>query len=165
MWLAAPARLAGATIAVVRRMELDLGRFAGLPVGEQEAVFGRRRASAVPLSGGSIATDPDLGAKTRDGRYVIPAGAHLRRANALATGVPQMLRRSYSIDDPGAGLLFISFQNALHTFTATLNRMDGVDALLAYTRTTGAGTFLILPGFSSAQPLGATLFGATGSGR
>lgn len=158
LWLAGPAPVAGGTIAVVRRMELDLPRFAALSVAQQEAVFGRSRDSGVPLSGGTIATNPDLGAKTPDGRYLIPADAHARRAHANVVGVGLMQRRSYSIDDPRPGLLFISFQNDLHTFTATLTHMDDSDALLPFTTTTASATFLMLPGFDQRHPLGSTLF-------
>ncbi|WAP57203.1 Dyp-type peroxidase [Streptomyces sp. S465] len=158
LWLAGPAPVAGGTLAVVRRMELDLPRFAKLSVAEQEAVFGRRRASGVPLSGGTIASGPDLGAKTPDGRYLVPADAHARRAHATAVGVGLMLRRSYSFDGPAPGLLFMSFQNDLRTFTSTLTRMDASDALLPYTTTTASATFLILPGFDADHPLGSRLF-------
>ncbi|SEG29475.1 dye decolorizing peroxidase [Actinacidiphila yanglinensis] len=158
LWLAGPAPVAGGTLAVVRRMELDLPRFAALSVAEQEAVFGRRRESGNPLSGGAITADPSLGAKTPDGRYLIPADAHVRRANATVVGAGLMLRRSYSTDQPTAGLLFISFQNDMRTFTDTLTHMDDSDALLGFTTATAGGTFLILPGFDARRPLGSTLF-------
>ncbi|MFF5468135.1 Dyp-type peroxidase [Streptomyces achromogenes] len=158
LWLAGPAPVAGGTIAVVRRMELDLARFAALSVAEQEAVFGRRRATSVPLSGGTAATDPDLGAKTPDGRYLIPADAHVRRAHPGVVGVGLMLRRSYSTDGSAPGLLFISFQNDLRTFTKTLTHMEDSDALLRFTTTTASAAFLILPGFDRQRPLGAGLF-------
>ncbi|MDX3002692.1 Dyp-type peroxidase [Kribbella solani] len=158
LWLAGPKQVAGGTIAVVRRMELDLRRFTTLSKADQEAVMGRHRDTGAPLSGGKIADGPDLGAKTPDGRYLVPAGAHARRAHATAIGVGLMLRRSYSIDDPAPGLLFISFQNELRTFTATLTHMENGDALLPFTRTTAGGTFLILPGFDDQHPLGSTLF-------
>lgn len=158
LWLGGPAPVAGGTIAVLRRMELDLARFAALPVAQQEAVFGRRRGTGSPLSGGAITSDPDLGAKTPAGRYLIPADAHVRRANANAVGAGLMLRRSYSIDQPAPGLLFISFQNDIRTFTHTLTRMDDSDALLHFTTTTASAAFLILPGFDRRRPLGATLF-------
>ncbi|WP_427885008.1 Dyp-type peroxidase [Kribbella sp. GL6] len=157
LWLDEP-RAAGGTIAVLRRMELDLPRFAGLSTDEQEAVMGRHRDTGVPLSGGVVADGPDLGAKTPDGRYLVPAGAHARRAHAAVVGVRMMLRRSYSIDDPAPGLLFVSFQNDLRTFTATLTHMQNGDALLPFTKTTASGTFLILPGFDHQHPLGSTLF-------
>ncbi|MFI1500020.1 Dyp-type peroxidase [Streptomyces platensis] len=159
LWLAGPAPVGGGTIAVVRRMELDLPRFTALSVADQEAVFGRRRATGVPLSGGTAAWDPDLGAKTPDGRYLVPADAHVRRANPHVVGVGLMLRRSYSTDAPNPGLLFISFQNDLRTFTNTLARMDDSDALLRFTTTTASATFLILPGFDQQHPLGAKTFG------
>ncbi|MGV9935059.1 Dyp-type peroxidase [Streptomyces olivaceoviridis] len=159
LWLAGPPSVAGGTLAVLRRMELDLPRFAALSVAEQEAVFGRRRASGVPLSGGTAASGPALGAKTPDGRYLVPADAHVRRAHATVVGVGLMLRRSYSTDQPAPGLLFISFQNDLRTFTATLTHMETSDALLSFTTTTASATFLILPGFDRQRPLGSQLFG------
>ncbi|MER7101802.1 Dyp-type peroxidase [Streptomyces humidus] len=159
LWLAGPPAVAGGTLAVLRRMELDVPRFAALSVAEQEAVFGRRRASGAPLSGGPVASGPDLGAKTPDGRYLVPADAHVRRAHATVVGVGLMLRRSYSTDDPAPGLLFVSFQNDVRTFTATLTHMDTSDALLPFTTTTASATFLILPGFDRQHPLGSGLFG------
>lgn len=158
LWLRGPSPVAGGTIAVLRRMELDLTRFAALPVADQEAVFGRHRATGGPLSGGTINADPDLGAKTPDGRYLVPARAHVRRANATAVGAGLMLRRSYSTDAPTPGLLFVSFQNDLRTFTSTLTRMDASDALLPFTTTTASATFLMLPGFDERRPLGSSLF-------
>jgi len=158
LWLAWPAPVADGTIAVLRRMELDLPRFATLSVADQEAVFGRRRATGTPLSGDTITSDPDLGAKTPDGRYLIPAHAHVRKANANVVGVGLMLRRSYSTDEPAPGLLFMSFQNDIRTFTNTLTHMDNSDALLQFTITTASATFLILPGFDQQRPLGATMF-------
>ncbi len=143
LWLAGPPEVADGTIAVLRRMELDLPRFAALSVAEQEAVFGRRRADGVPLSGGAAGSGPELGAKTPDGRYLVPADAHVRRAHATVVGVGLMLRRSYSVDEPAPGLLFTSFQNDLRTFTATLTHMENSDALLPFTTTTAGATFLI----------------------
>ncbi|MYU54252.1 MULTISPECIES: Dyp-type peroxidase [Streptomyces] len=158
LWLAGPAPVAGGTLAVLRRMELDLPRFAALSVADQEAVFGRRRATGAPLSGGTIASAPNLGAKTPDGRYLVPADAHIRRANPNVVGAGLMLRRSYSTDEPTPGLLFISFQNDLRTFTSTLAHMDDSDALLRFTTTTASATFLILPGFDQRRPLGSQMF-------
>lgn len=139
-------------------MELDLPRFATLSVADQEAVLGRHRATGIPLSGGTITSAPDLGAKTPDGRYLIPAHAHVRRANANVVGVGLMFRRSYSTDEPAPGLLFMSFQNDLRTFTNTLTHMENSDALLRFITTTASATFLILPGFDQQRPLGASLF-------
>ncbi len=157
VWIAAPAAVRGASIAVVRRMEIDIASFAAKSLAQQEAVLGRHRESGTPLSGGSIIDPPALGAVTADGRYLVPLHSHVRRAHSTATGVPQMLRRSYSMSAP-AGLLFVSYQNDLNTFVATLNRMQDGDDLFDLTTTTATGSFLVLPGFDESRPLGATLF-------
>jgi dye decolorizing peroxidase len=148
-------RPAGGTIAVVRRIRLDTGAFHRLSVTGQEAVIGRRRDDAEPLSGGGVDADVDLGAKTARGEYLIPADAHVRVAHPLASGTGLMLRRSYSSPD---GLLFICFQRELRTFTATQSTMDERDALMRFVTTTATGTFLILPGFSRDRPLGSALW-------
>ncbi|WP_167441571.1 Dyp-type peroxidase [Amycolatopsis vastitatis] len=147
VWLDGPPAVRGGTIAVVRSMRLDTAAFHALPVTRQEQVIGRRKATAEPLSGPEL----DLGAKTPDGEYLIPADAHIRRAHPLTVGAGVMLRRSYNSDE---GLLFISFQKELRTFVATQHRMSDGDALLRYATTTASATFLILPGFSADVPLG-----------
>ncbi|GGU20428.1 Dyp-type peroxidase [Lentzea flava] len=129
----------GSTIAVVRRMKLDVAGFTALPVSEQERIFGRRKHDAVPLSGGE---EVDLSAKTPDGEYVIPADAHVRRAHPLTAGAGLMLRRSYNYAE---GLIFISFQRELRTFVNTMYRMTDGDALLRYVTTTSSAAFRIPP--------------------
>lgn len=158
VWLAGRPGVAGGTIGVYRRMEIDMVRFGALPVERQEAIFGRKRESGAPLSGGSIGTDPNFEAKTADGRYLIPADAHARRANPNAAGVGLMLRRSYTMDNPTAGLLFISFQHELTAFSSTLARMGRSDAMFDFTLTTASASFFVLPGYSDSSPLGDLLF-------
>ncbi|MFS0910970.1 Dyp-type peroxidase [Microbacterium sp. 179-I 3D2 NHS] len=150
----------GGSIVVVRRMEIDVAAFRRLALADQEAIVGRERAGSAPLSGGGIADDVDLQAKTPDGRYRIPLDAHVRRAHPRPAGVPLMLRRSYSMDDP-LGLLFVSFQADIGTFVRTMERMSEADALLDFTVTTATGAFLVLPGFDAQHPLGSTIFGAS----
>uniref|UniRef100_UPI000DF82EC8 Dyp-type peroxidase n=1 Tax=Desertihabitans aurantiacus TaxID=2282477 RepID=UPI000DF82EC8 len=160
VWLDGPDDLAGGCIAVVRLMPIRVEDFVALPVPEQQAKIGRRRDTGVPLSGGTIDDDPDLQAKSEAGVYDIAVDAHVRRAHPLPAGLPGlMLRRSYSYarSAEDKGLVFISFQRELETFTRTLARMDEQDALLDYTTTTASGTFLVLPGFSEDRPLGAGL--------
>jgi dye decolorizing peroxidase len=149
VWLDGP--MAGGTLAVVRRITLDTAAFLRLPLARQEAVIGRRRDSAEPLSGGGPDAEVDLGAKSADGEYALPADAHVRIAHPLTSGTGLMLRRSYSSAD---GLVFISFQRELRTFTATQSTMDERDALMRYITVTATGTFLILPGFTPDRPLG-----------
>lgn len=160
LWLTGPRRIAGGTIAVVRRLRIDLPGFLGMSVPQQESRIGRHRATGAPLSGGGVTTSLDLGAKTQVGSYLIPADAHARRANADVTGVGVMLRRGYNYDNgPGdQGLLFISYRRELRTFTETQYRLDEADALMERTLATASATFLILPGFSVRVPLGSRLF-------
>lgn len=155
VWLDSPAAVRGGTIAVVRRMRLDVAGFLALPVGQQERVLGRRRDTAEPLSGGGADAEIDLGAKTSDGQYLVPADAHVRRAHPLTSGSGLMLRRGYSYDNgPGdRGLLFVSFQKQLRTFVATQHRLVEGDALMRYATTTASATFLVLPGFTPDRPL------------
>jgi dye decolorizing peroxidase len=90
-----------------------------------------------------------------------PPTAHAHRALPAVTGAPGlMLRRSYSYDAaPGdQGLLFISFQRHLGTFVRTQHTLEAGDALMAYTKTTGTGTFLIVPAWTPDRPLGSALF-------
>lgn len=156
VWLDAPPAVAGGTIAVVRRLRVDLPRFLAEPLDRQEAVIGRHRADGTPLTGGTTTDHVDLSAKTPDGRYVIPTTAHVRRANPAATGSGTMLRRSYTYDNgPGdTGLLFISYQRDLRTYTATQHRLDQADDLLDFTTATATATFLVLPGPTPDRVLG-----------
>lgn len=154
------AGLAGGSIAVVRIMPIDVAGFARLPVERQEAAIGRKRGSGVPLSGGTLDEDPNLQTKNEQGVWAIAVDAHVRRAHPLPSGAPGlMLRRSYSYSrgPQDQGLIFVAFQRSLLTFTRTQARMDEQDALMEFTRTTGSGTFLILPGFTADRPLGSTL--------
>lgn len=157
VWFQEPERLRGATIAVVRRMPIDVARFAALTLEEQEQAVGRRRKNGAPLSGGSREDDPNLHSKSPAGEVDIPLGAHVRRAHPLPSGVKGlMLRRGYSYfnSSDDQGLLFISFQSELRTFTATQHRMDELDALMNFTKTTASGTFLIGPGQTADTKLG-----------
>lgn len=155
VWIAGSGPAADGTVAVVRRFRIDVAGWRGLSVAAQEAAVGRRRSSSVPLSGPG---DPDLTAKTADGRYLVPVDAHVRRAHPRDVGVPMMLRRSYSVDEPDPGLLFISFQSTLRAFVATMHRLDESDAMMRFATATASGSFLVLPGHGPARPLGGTLF-------
>ncbi len=157
-------KLGGGTIGVVRRFEIDVPSFEALPLAEQEAVFGRTKATGAPLSGGSIATDVNLTAKTPQGEYLVPSGSHVRAAHPSFTASPVMLRRSYGFrtatDGPQdrAGLLFWSFQDDVATFARTQERMDREDRLMEFARPSAEAAFVVLPGFTPGRPLGTALF-------
>lgn len=160
VWLAGPAPFQDATVAVVRRLRLDVAGFLAMPPQQQEQAVGRHRADGSPLSGGGPSDPVDLGAKSALGRYLVPAMAHARRAHPAETGSGLMLRRGYSYANSAedSGLLFVSFQRELRTFVQTQRRLDEGDALMAFATATASGTFLVLPGFGAGRPLGSTLF-------
>ncbi|MGK3953996.1 Dyp-type peroxidase [Microbacterium sp. I2] len=152
---------AGGTVAVIRRLRLDISGFGALAPAAQDRVIGRERASGAPLSGGARDDQVDLGAKTPEGEYLIPARAHARAAHPSFTGSPLMLRRGYAFSNAGPerddGLLFVCFQNDLQTFVRTQHRLDETDDLMAFTRATASASFLIPPGRVGGAPLGASL--------
>lgn len=159
-------RVAGGTICVLRRLALDTERFAALEPSDQEAVMGRRRSDGAPLSGGTMSDDVDLRAKTPAGEYLVPARSHARASHPSFTGSGLMLRRGYAFDTPASGdhpgetgLFFVAFQRELDTFVRTQQRLDEADALMDFATPTASATFLILPGFDTARPLGGTLGG------
>ena len=155
--------LAGGSIGAIRRFTLDLDRFDALTTAEQDAVIGRKKISGAPLSGGGPNDQVDLFSKTPAGEYLTPVHAHARAAHPSFTASPLMMRRSYGFtngSDGGeatSGLLFISYQNDLDTFSKTQLRLDEVDALMGFSTPTAEISFLVLPGFSSDRPLGSTL--------
>lgn len=163
VWLpAGPAE--NGTIAVVRRLRLDVAQFRAEPVTRQEQVVGRHRGSGAPLSGGELEDEVDLLAKSPQGEFLTPARSHVRAAHPSFTDSHLMLRRGYAFDNgasadgtPDAGLLFMCFQQDLRTFVSTQHRLDEMDDLMHYVTTTASATFLILPGFSPDRPLGASL--------
>ncbi|OZD54405.1 hypothetical protein CH252_08905 [Rhodococcus sp. 06-1477-1B] len=163
VWIAdGPA--AGGTIAVIRRLRLDVARFRGQSDDRQDAIVGRRRLDGSPLSGGGLTDAVDLRAKTPEGEYLVPARAHARAAHPSFTGSALMLRRGYAYSnavapgaDPDDGLLFMCFQNDLDTFSRTQHRLDETDDLMTYATVTASASFLIVPGRGTADPLGSTL--------
>lgn len=158
VWIA-DGPLAGGTVCVLRRLQLDVAGFHERSRREQEAVLGRRLGDGAPLSGGGTLDQIDLRAKTPEGEYLVPAHAHARAAHPSFTGSELMLRRGYAFDDGegDTGLLFVCFQRSLRTFVATQQRLDDVDALSQFVTPSGSATFLILPGFDRTTQLGAGL--------
>ncbi len=160
VWIADGAATGG-TVCVIRRLVLDRQAFGALPVEAQENTIGRYKIDGAPLSGGEPDAQVNLTAKSPDGEYLVPARAHARAAHPSFTGSALMLRRGYAFDNGGAdaGLLFICFQKDLRTFVATQQRLDEKDALMEFATPTASASFLILPGFDDATPLGASIAG------
>jgi len=152
--------LAGGTICVIRRFQLDTIEFRALPSGDRDQIIGRRQSDGSPLSGGGRDDHVDLNAKTAAGELLVSAHAHARAAHPSFTGSPLMLRRSYSYRDSEVdhGHMFISYQNDVQTFARTQLRLDDMDDLMTYVTPTATAAFAILPGFETDRPLGASLF-------
>ena len=147
-----PAWLSGGSYLVFRRIRMLLDRWEATPVPRQEQVIGRHKASGAPLGSARETDNVDLAARRDDGAPLIPVDSHVR----LSTPGPgeQMLRRGYSyraglLPDGTAdqGLLFLAYQSDPRTsFVPVQQRLAARDALNAFTRTTGSGVFLVLPG-------------------
>ncbi|MGO3741483.1 iron uptake transporter deferrochelatase/peroxidase subunit [Kerstersia sp.] len=153
-----PAWAAGGSYMAVRIIRNFVERWDRTPLGEQEAIIGRRRDSGAPLDGASHASefssanyqdDPE-GERT-------PLDAHVRLANpatrAHAGQGSLMLRRGYNYSNGvtrsgqlDMGLLFICYQADLEQgFLAVQRRLDG-EPLEEYIKPVGGGFFFVLPG-------------------
>lgn len=163
VWIGAgPA--ADGTVAVIRRLRLDVERFHAQPVPAQDRVIGRRRGDGAPLSGGGPTDQVNLTAKSPEGEYRVPLRSHARAAHPSFTGSALMLRRGYSFSNPVGpgepaddGLLFMCFQHSLDTFVRTQRRLDESDDLMSYVTATASASFLIVPGRRDGSPLGHAL--------
>ncbi|WP_317454021.1 Dyp-type peroxidase [Streptomyces sp. TRM68416] len=136
------------TFLVVRRIHLRVAEFARLRTDRQEEIIGRRRASGAPLGSTREHDDPDIFARTPQGRYVIPARSHVRAASPRLDGGAQMLRRGYSYDDGRGdqGLLFLAFMRDPALFVRVQQRMAAQDELSAFTEHRGSAVAYVLPG-------------------
>ena len=134
------------------------------PLASQELIFGRRKGTGAPLSGGEELTPPDFTARTA-GQDAIDATSHLRLAHPSANGGVRILRRGYNYVDGhhpdgrlDAGLLFIAYGRSPGQFIA-IQRSLTTDRLNEYIRHVGSGVFLVPPGASEGGFVGETLLG------
>lgn len=148
-----PAWTQGGTYQAVRIIRNFVERWDRTPLGEQELIIGRKKASGAPLSGGTEADVPDFAADA-DGA-VTPLDAHIRLANPRTkeTRKNLMLRRPFNYSNGvtkagqlDQGLLFIAYQNDLEQgFITVQRRLDG-EPLEEYIKPVGGGFFFTLPG-------------------
>lgn len=148
-----PAWATNGSYQAVRLIRNFVERWDRTPLREQEAIFGRRKASGAPLDGEHEADVPDYGADP-EGK-VTPLDAHIRLANPRTPDAARslMLRRPFNYSNGvtragqlDMGLLFIAYQaNLQNAFIAVQKRLDG-EPLEEYIKPVGGGYFFVLPG-------------------
>jgi deferrochelatase/peroxidase EfeB len=159
---AEPAWAAGGTYHVVRIVQFHVQKWQGVPVAEQERIFGRRKVSGAPM----YALDPNATDEfdpiyTNDPQGLItPLNCHIRLANpqtpqTFATST--ILRRSYDLEqtsltggDPFLGHAFTCYQRHLDTYIAMQTRLED-ELLVPYISPRGGGYFFALPGVRNSQ--------------
>ena len=160
----------GGSYQVVRIVRNFVERWDRTPLGEQERIIGRRKATGAPFNGRvetdlpSYADDPE-GKKTR-------LDAHIRLANPRTEEARAnlILRRPFNYSNGvtksgqlDQGLLFIAYQADLEKgFIFVQKRLDG-EPLEEYIKPVGGGYFFALPGcVNETDFLGRSLLAAAG---
>src|SRR4051794_30416363 len=159
---AEPAWTAGGTYQVLRIIRMHLDKWDGVPVEQQENIFGRRKISGAPL----YVTNPHASDEldpiyTNDpqGRLT-PLDCHIRRANPQTpetAATSTILRRSFQYDqspdhggNPNVGHTFCCFQQELDTYIAMQKRLER-EMLVPYITPIGGGYFFAPPGVRNSR--------------
>jgi deferrochelatase/peroxidase EfeB len=160
-----PAWQRGGTYQVVRKIEMHIENWDTDQVSDQNAVFGRHKATGAPLGSQTEFDFPDFAKRDADGNPVIPLNAHIRLAAREQNGGTQILRRSYNYTDGlnevarlDAGLLFIAYQNDPANFEALQTKLGAADALNEYITHVGSALFFVPPAAPEGSYIGAPLF-------
>jgi deferrochelatase/peroxidase EfeB len=157
--------MAGGTYLVVRRIRIRTESWDRTAIGEQEQIFGRRKADGAPL-GERHEHDPV------DVRR-LPATAHIRLANPRTAGSDRerILRRGYNFADGvdpdlaelDAGLFFLAYQrDPRRQFVPIQSRLATGDGLNEYIQHRASAVFAIPPGTKPEGFVGETLLGTAG---
>jgi deferrochelatase/peroxidase EfeB len=139
----------GGSYLVARRIRMFIETWDRDRLGDQEAVFGRTKASGAPLTGKAEYDVPDFHAMGPDGDPVIPGKAHIRLAAFENNNGLRILRRGYSYTDGidartgtlDAGLFFIAFMSDPAQFVTVQTKLGTHDGLNEYIRHVGSGLF------------------------
>lgn len=147
----------GGTYQAVRVIRMMVEFWDRTRLSEQEAIFGRSRATGAPLGLEAESDTPVFGNDLT---------SHIARANPRTPGSERnlILRRGFNYaagldenDQLDQGLLFMSFQRSLENgFIAVQRRLDG-EALEEYIRPVGGGFYFVPPPPSDGEYLGERL--------
>ena len=157
-----PAWAAGGTYQVVRIVHFHVDKWQGVPLTEQERIFGRRKVSGAPM----YALDPNATDEldpiyTNDPHGLITAlNSHIRLANPQTpqtASTSTILRRSYDFQlsaqtggYPVLGHAFCCFQRELNTYIAMQTRLEN-ELLVPFISPRGGGYFFVLPGVRNSR--------------
>lgn len=156
----------GGSYLIARRIRMLIESWDRDYLRDQHETFGRYKRSGAPLTGEQEFDTPDLGAKDRQGDYVIPADAHIRLASRETNHGIQILRRGYSYTDGidpatgglDAGLFFICYQRHPSQFVELQRKLGSHDALTEYISHESSAVFACPPGVEKDQWWGQALF-------
>jgi deferrochelatase/peroxidase EfeB len=153
-----PAWAANGTYHVVRIVQFDVQKWQGVPVAEQERIFGRQKTSGAPTyAPGPNANDENDPIYTNDPQGLLTAlNSHIRLANPQTpqtAASSTILRRSYEVEqtslagggEPFLGHAFTCYQRELSSYIDMQTRLED-ELLVPYISPRGGGYFFALPG-------------------
>jgi len=150
----------GGSTFVLRRIQMNLNTWEKLKPEDQEKVIGRNRRNGAPLTGQQEKDLPDFTAK-KDGEFVIPEDAHIRRASLPRNIFRRVFNYEASLLADGTqevGLLFGSYQAEVGQYMEIQNNLAKLDSLNRWTTPVGSALFAILPGCEEGDYLGSAVF-------
>ncbi|WP_457302695.1 Dyp-type peroxidase, partial [Phyllobacterium sp. P5_D12] len=168
---AEPAWTRGGSYQAVRIIRNFVERWDRTPLGEQERIIGRKKATGAPHGGGNTEHDVPDYSKDPEGT-VTPLDAHIRLANVRtkASEANLILRRPFNYSNGVSksgqleqGLLFICYQADLEKGFITVQRQLDGEPLEEYIKPIGGGFFFTPPGPQDESDfVGRTLLEAAG---
>nr|WP_246232134.1 iron uptake transporter deferrochelatase/peroxidase subunit [Nakamurella aerolata] len=150
--------MVGGTYLVARKIAMVIESWDADFLADQERIFGRRKDSGAPLSGGQEFTVPDFHKTGANGKPLIDVRSHMALAAPENNNGVKILRRGYNYTDGqdpvsgrlAAGLFFVSFQRDPAQFKALQTKLGAGDLMNEYVTHLGGGTFACPPGVHSA---------------
>ena len=154
----------GGSYQVVRKIRMNIENWDADAIGDQQHVFGRRKAEGEPLTGHGEFDTPDFHA-TKGGAPVIAPTSHIALAAHENNGGVKILRRGYNYTDGlnqfgllDAGLLFVAYMNDPAHFVRLQTRLGRADLLNEYIAHIGSAAFFVPPAPKRGGYLGEKLF-------